>query len=121
MSAQAFGAFVQHESDKTPTPATKVIHRDSITSGSPSTIELDQIEWGKRLNGPTHENEDPIPSPRDLEASQPPTPKRSQAVDALLQSVTNPPRNKWRLASAIVMFLLMGMNDAAVSVDFLLP
>jgi hypothetical protein len=118
MSAQAFGAFIQHESsDSLPTAFAKVLHRDAITQSSPPALELEQLEWGKRLDGP-HPIEADVsipPTPRELEASQPPTPKHGQAIDALMQSATTPYKNRWRLASATVMFLLMGMNDAAVS------
>ncbi len=117
MPAHSFGAFIQHESETAPTSLAKTVHRDTITPAPPSVIELDQIQWGKPLQGPVNEDEVAVHSvSRDLEASQPSTPKGSKAVDALLQSVTNPPRNKWRVASATVMFMLMGMNDAAVSI-----
>ncbi|KIW60669.1 hypothetical protein PV05_00869 [Exophiala xenobiotica] len=118
-----FGVFVTHESDASPAvrgPAP-VVHRDFITSSSPTEHELNQLQWGHRLNGPGKEprrSMSPVgqsipPTPGELEQSQPPTPRGAHAVDALVQSFSNPPRNRWRIASATVFFLLMGMNDAA--------
>ena len=120
MSAPVFGAFITHES--TPAPVLPVLHRDQITSAAPTQYELDDLRWGERLNGPKDrfigEQPDAIssipPTPGELESSQPPTPKQDQAVDAVvIQSAWNPPKNKWRLAAAGLMFLTMGLNDAA--------
>ncbi|RMZ76948.1 hypothetical protein DV737_g4619, partial [Chaetothyriales sp. CBS 132003] len=116
ISHNAFGAFIEHESDgplPSPYPLTlpKAIHNASIP---PSPLELDQLRWGERLRGPPVENDvSTLVSPAELEASQPTTPTRSHVVDALVYSLTNPPRNKWRVGSSTVTFLLMGMNDAA--------
>ncbi|KAJ9613215.1 hypothetical protein H2200_003157 [Cladophialophora chaetospira] len=123
MSIQAFGAFITHESSPLPTLAgpEPVVHKDSITTITPTEYELDELKWGRRLNGPRQgSSRDPspagrpvLPTPDELERSQPPTPKRDQAVDAIVHSFSNPPRNQWRLAASCVMFLLMGLNDAA--------
>jgi fucose permease len=123
MSVQAIGAFIVHEQDhssKISGPAP-VVHRDSITTSPPKDYELDELQWGKKLNGPQKEafrDSSPlgrsIPlTPDDLEHSRPPTPNRERAVDAMVLSFSNPPRNRWRLAAASVMFFLMGVNDAA--------
>ncbi|KAI1611717.1 major facilitator superfamily domain-containing protein [Exophiala viscosa] len=123
MSA-AFGAFITHESDSSPSlsgPAP-VLHRDRIYAPAPTEYELRELQWGQRLNGPTKEQSQVIsepldssipPTPGELEQSQPPTPYRAPTVDALLQSFSNPPKNRWRVASATVFFFLMGLNDAA--------
>lgn len=122
MAAQAFGAFITHESDPTPLgPAlAPIVPRDHITAAAPTEYELSGLKWGQRLNGPQREysrDSSPIRSlpqtPGELERSQPPTPKRDQAIDALVQSAWNPPMNRWRLASASLAFFLMGINDAA--------
>jgi fucose permease len=118
MSAQAFGAFIVHESSLSPVisgPAA-VVHRDSITAVTPTEHELDDLQWGKRLNGPNTEHKASSsvpPTPNELERSQPPSPKQDHAVDALVQSFSNPPRNRWRIAAASLFFFLMGVNDAA--------
>lgn len=123
MSSRSFGAFIQHESlmgDNVAGPA-QVLHRDEITSISPLAVELDELRWGERLNGPkaqrpfAPEAEDSsLQTPRELEQSLPSPPRQSKAVGAIVQSATNPPRNRWRLASTGVMFLLIGINDAVV-------
>jgi hypothetical protein len=117
MSSHNFGAFIQHESSpmKTGPELARVLHHDSISSAKPSTVELDALRWGERLNGPVSQNSDAItPSPSALEQSLPPTPHQDRAVGAIVQSATNPPRNRWRLASSGLMFLLIGINDAVV-------
>src|ERR1700761_8928236 len=109
MSVQAFGVFISHEHDnssKISGPAP-VIHRDSITASAPKSYELDELQWGRRLNGPRKESSrDSSPVGRsnpltsdDLEHSQPATPNRDHAVDAIVLSASNPPRNRWRLAA----------------------
>ncbi|OAL40338.1 hypothetical protein AYO20_00074 [Fonsecaea nubica] len=122
-TVQAFGAFITHESEPrsvVPGPAA-VIHRDNITAVPPTAYELDEIQWGSRLNGPCKlpsHDQSPVgqslpQTPGELERSQPPTPKQDRAVDALVQSISNPLQNRWRVAAASFMFFLMGMNDAA--------
>ncbi|EXJ55495.1 hypothetical protein A1O7_08422 [Cladophialophora yegresii CBS 114405] len=123
MSVQAFGAFITHESGPTPglSGPAAVVHKDSITSVTPAEHEFDELQWGRRLNGPrtaSSRNASPtgraVPlTPDELERSQPATPKRDHAVDAIVHSASNPPRNRWRLAASCVMFFVMGLNDAA--------
>ncbi|EHY59330.1 hypothetical protein HRR83_001397 [Exophiala dermatitidis] len=123
MAAQTFGAFITHESDPSSPLAgpPRIVPRDKITAAAPSEYELNELQWGRRLNGPQRDySRDTSPigrslpqTPGELEQSQPPTPKRDQAVDALIQSAWNPPKNRWRLASASLAFFLMGINDAA--------
>ncbi|KAJ9610110.1 hypothetical protein H2204_015464 [Knufia peltigerae] len=118
-----FGAFISHESDSSasirgPDP---VFHRDNITKSSPTDDDLSRLQWGQRLNGPEKNRPGTVspieqsipPTPGDLEQSRPATPAGAQAVGAIVQSFSNPPRNRWRVASATVFFLMMGMNDAA--------
>ncbi len=121
MSTLSFGAFVQHEispAGRVVGPAP-VLHRDEIISKLPSEIELDELRWGQRLNGPKKQDPGPLGhdnattlTPRELEQSLPSSPKHDKAVDAIVQSASNPPRNRWRLASTALMFLLIGVNDA---------
>ncbi|KIX00068.1 uncharacterized protein Z518_10995 [Rhinocladiella mackenziei CBS 650.93] len=120
MSAQTFGAFITHESSPSPVVVRldPVVHRDNISTLPPTEYEL---QWGQRLNGPRKDlSRDSSPigrslpqTPGELEQSQPPTPKRSHAVEAIVQSASDPPRNRWRLAAAALMFFLLGINDAA--------
>jgi hypothetical protein len=121
--SHSFGAFIQHESSpvKTLQDPDHALTRDEITARSPSVIELDNLRWGDRLNGPKDERPEPAPidttprTPGELEASPPPTPAPGQAAEAIVQSMSNPPKNRWRLGSVGVMLFLMGMNDAVVS------
>jgi len=122
MTAHTLGALIQHESASPPsvTGLAKVVPRDVITTGTPTEYELNELRWGAGLNGPHRPaievstvNTSVPPTPKALEESQPPTPRRDQAVDAIVQSASNPRMNRWRLAAAGIMFFLMGLNDAA--------
>lgn len=113
VTAVTFGAVVDHISG----PA-KIVPRDAISGPSPGIYELDSLHWGQKLDGPRDDKDAPYPAapvtPRELEQSSPSTPKGDQAVDAaLIQTASNPYMNRWRLASAGIFFLLMGINDAA--------
>lgn len=122
MSAPILGVFITHES-KPSLPVSglaPVLHRDQVSSGQPTEYELDGLRWGERLNGPKATAEAPTPndqsfsqSQEELESNYGTSQNRDQAVDAFLPSASNPPRNRWRLAAAGVMFLLIGINDAA--------
>jgi hypothetical protein len=111
------GAFIQHESpiDATLKSPRKAIIHDRINP--PTNIELDAIQWGKLLSGPSESGPgySVPPTPGELERSGPPTPKQHDAVDALAASSPNTPRNRWRLASAGIVFFMVGMVDAVVS------
>lgn len=135
MSVSALGAFITHESGLSKAPAPPagpagppaVVHRDSVITYTPTEYELDSLRWGRRLNGPGHaasRDHSPVSraasstrsmsiTPGELESSHPPTPGTAHAVDAIVLSASNPPRNRWRLAAAGVFFFLAGMNDAA--------
>jgi hypothetical protein len=122
MSAPVLGAFITHESKPSPSVSglLPVLHRDQISTGQPTEHELEELRWGERLNGPkvtsdahtpTHQS---LSQPQEeLESNYGATQNRDQGVDAFVPSASNPPRNRWRLAAAGVMFLLMGINDAA--------
>lgn len=122
MSAPVLGAFITHESKPSPSVSclAPVLHRDQISTGQPTEYELEELRWGERLNGPkvTSEVHTPIDRPlsqpqEELESNYGATQNRDQGVVAFIPSAFNPPRNRWRLAAAGVMFLLMGINDAA--------
>jgi len=97
-----------------------VLHRDQVSIGQPTEYELDELRWGERLNGPkanpgasTPIKQTFSPSQEELESNYDTSLNREQAVDVFIPSASNPPRNRWRLAAAGVMFLLLGINDAA--------
>ena len=117
MSSHTIGALLSIESSgpSRVTPPAAVIQKDvkSCPMHAPTEHELDQIQFGKPLRGPTDGLvTDPSVTPDELERSAPPTPKREEAVD-LVQSIWNPPMNKWRLLSACLMNFANGLNDGA--------
>lgn len=112
--ASTFGAFIEHESSSSPRCLDKAVIHNS-RAAAPTAIELDSIKWGQPLNGPAGIESAGYsipPTPGELERSQPPTPIRENAVDALEASSPNTPRNRWRLAAAGIVFMFVGMTDA---------
>jgi len=84
-------------------------------SRTPNNIELETIEWGKRLTGP---DDTSTPSPRELEnnsgmASPVPSDSR-QIISSIVPSVKHPYMNRWRIATCCVAFFIQGLNDSAV-------
>ena len=123
MSSHTFGAFIEHNSvsSKDVAGPANVLHRDEVVPKKPSVVELDELKWGQQLNGPGEQQiiasslENAVnPTPKALEESRPSSPAQDNAANAIVQSATNPPRNRWRLASTGLMFLLIGINDAVV-------
>lgn len=51
-------------------------------------------------------------TPRDLEQSNPPTPRGNHAVD-LVMSASNPSMNKWRLGANCLTVFTQGIHDSA--------
>ena len=122
MSAPILGAFITHASQPeiSVSGLPPVLHRDQVFTSQPTPYELDELRWGERLNGPKNtpeahvSNDEPLSRPEEeFESFQSVVPVQDHAVDAFVPSASNPPRNRWRLAAAGVMFLLMGLNDAA--------
>ncbi|KAI4172887.1 MAG: hypothetical protein LQ343_003295 [Gyalolechia ehrenbergii] len=71
----------------------------------PSALELDEITLGNGYTGPSPPPtpggaQTPI-TPNELEMSRPPTPRTGDAVEAL-QTLYNPPMNKWRFAVGFI-------------------
>lgn len=80
----------------------------------PTEIELDQIRWGQRLDGP---DDSRTPSPSELEEDNAPSSAsrvRSHEVTAItLPTISNPPMNKWRIPVLCLAFFIQGLNDSA--------
>lgn len=116
MAPAPFGALLEIQSHN-PDPLRgppRILPRDTISQPQPPTVlELDAIQWGERLNGPPKPDHSRCSTPQDLESSLPATPTGNQPVDAIVQTAVNPPINRWRLASAALMFFLVGVNDSA--------
>lgn len=117
MASPAIGAFVNinHTSRITDPPA--VVFKDThAIAPTLSAYELDELSCGSRYNGPSSKE---LPSgaatplsPKELEMSRPPSPKNDEAVD-VVQSLSNPPMNRYRLISACLMCFGNGLNDSA--------
>ena len=116
MSSYTFGAFIEHErSAGAVTIPPAVVPKDRLAFYSqPANYELDALQWGVKFNGPSDADDlAPFPAtPGELERSAPPTPKREQAVD-VVQSLSKPPMNRWRVMACGLTFLTTGMNDSA--------
>ncbi|KAL8967577.1 MAG: hypothetical protein Q9183_002854 [Haloplaca sp. 2 TL-2023] len=85
----------------------------------PSILELDELTFGSRYNGPSQPTtpsgaQTPITpvTPNELEMSRPPSPRTDDAVE-VMQTLSNPPMNRWRLLSACMMCFGNGLNDSA--------
>jgi fucose permease len=116
LTPASIGALLQHEQPRSgasvQSPGKAVVH-DKVVA--PTNIELDAIQWGQPLPRPSGSGPagDSIPpTPGELERSQPPTPKREDAVDALAALSPRTPRNRWRLAASAIIFATMGATDA---------
>ncbi|KAI9821840.1 MAG: hypothetical protein M1827_002422 [Pycnora praestabilis] len=113
MTSTSFGAFIDVESAPriSDPPAVVQKPRNNNTSG-PVNIELDQLTWGARYNGPGTGGTQTPTTTNELGMSRPTSPKLDEAMDPV-QTLSNPPMNKWRLMSACLMVLGNGMNDSA--------
>ena len=115
MSSQAFGAFIGIDGGPKVADPPATVKRPT-----PTPYELDNMGWGNRYNGPPIDPSiPPTPSgvqtpktPNELEMSRPSSPKNDEAVD-VVQSLSNPPVNKWRLLSCCMMCFGNGLNDSA--------
>ena len=117
LTSATVSVFIQPEGTRSPwlQNPDKALTHDKVVA--PSNHELDTIQWGEPLTGPC----EPEPAtastpttPGELERSQPPSPRREDAVDALAASSPATPRNRWRLAAAGIVFMFVGMTDAVV-------
>jgi hypothetical protein len=126
MMSRGFGAFVELE------PSTSTPESSSLPSApqrafpksyhtAPDLTELDNLQWGSRLNGPPKSgsgNATPTgtrtPQVTDLEMSRPATPHEEDhdGVDAM-QSFSNPPMNRFRMTSVCFLNFANGLSDSA--------
>ncbi|KAJ9290140.1 hypothetical protein DTO027B5_1459 [Paecilomyces variotii] len=114
-SYTGLGALIELEKTPSITNPAAVVRKDKQgIASTPSDHELDQMQWGKPMKGPTvtvQGAHTPL-TPSELESSNPSTPTGKGAVD-LVQSIFNPPRNKWRLLSVCFINFANGLNDSA--------
>jgi len=131
MSSHAFGAFIDVESSNSgeahavpvaPQKAVPRVYHSVPQDHGPAPLELENLQWGKKLNGPRIiESGTTTPSgfqtprtPNDLEMSRPPSPTTNEedGVDAL-QSFSNPPMNRFRMLSVCLINFGNGLSDSA--------
>jgi hypothetical protein len=119
MSSHAFGAFIDVES------SSRSHHSVPQTQG-PDAMELENIQWGKKLNGP-RVFESPLGTgyttptgyqtprtPNDLEISRPPSPIHNEEDGVYaMQSFSSPPMNRFRMLSVCLMNFANGLSDSA--------
>lgn len=129
-AATTFGAFADIESH--PEEITQPSPVAERASKSPTAIELDELTWGTRYNGPdkpstvpTSPVEERAPRsehhtpytanqtpPNGLLASRPPSPQLDAAAD-LVQSFFHPRMNRWRVLAACLTYFTNGLTDSA--------
>ncbi|TVY57799.1 Bypass of stop codon protein 6 [Lachnellula cervina] len=138
MSSHALGAFINVESSSSssgdahavpiaPQKAVSRVYHSVPQEHVPAPLELDNLQWGKKLKGPnvtesgyTTPTGTQTPSgfqtprtPNDLEMSRPASPIiEEDGVDAV-QSFSNPPMNRFRMASVCLLNFGNGLGDAA--------
>lgn len=124
MSSHSFGLFIQHESSQIPPPAglqAVVQPTRSQTDLGPNHVQLDELQWGERLNDSSEHSQVQSRStaewvnpttPRALEQIDPNTPTADREVNSVTGS-SSLPLNKWRLGATCLMFFTQGINDAA--------
>ncbi|MCJ1325676.1 hypothetical protein MMC10_002339 [Thelotrema lepadinum] len=89
----------------------------------PSALELDNLTFGTRYNGPdssdtyTPYGAQTPKTPNELE-SNPPTPTRARSTSrrapaAVVQSLKSPPGNLHRFLNSCLISLVLGLNDSA--------
>lgn len=122
MTSHTFGAFIDVESSThgeihaVPSAPAKAFPR--VYHSAPDAIELDSVQWGAKLNGPsvpgTPSGTQTPRNPLDLEMSSPGTPhnETEESVNAI-QSFSNPPINRYRMLAVCLLNLGNGLNDSA--------
>jgi hypothetical protein len=112
------GRIFLHEWRIAPEKALSRIYH-SVPQAPPDAIELDNLQWGAKLTGPVEsaavtpsEVETPV-APDDLEMSRPVTPNQESEGFEVIQSIMNPPMNKFRMLAVCTMSFCTGLNDSA--------
>ena len=116
MDSHTFASFIDVDSGSPVSEPPPVIRKGPPPPSEPTSYELDELNWGDRLNGPSIP---PTPSgaqtpktPNELEISRPPSPTTDEAAD-VVQTLSSPPMNKWRLLSCCCMCFANGFQDSA--------
>lgn len=132
MTSHAFGAFIEVQSSPSsshpqahtipiaPQKAFERTYHSVPLPEEPNAIELDNLQWGSKLNGPRGESGyttppgTQTPMVTDPEMSRPTTPHENEqdGVDTM-QSFSNPPMNRFRMLSVCLLNFGNGLNDSA--------
>jgi len=95
---------------------------DNGKSTTPKTEEIDNLQWGSKLNGPpvvegsssTTPPGAQTPRGNDLEMSRPGTPVPEDGEGFhMMQSISNPPMNRFRMTTVCLLNFAGGFNDSA--------
>ncbi|ORX92178.1 major facilitator superfamily domain-containing protein [Clohesyomyces aquaticus] len=123
--SSAIGFFDIQSSSTADQLTTPAATHQKLPNHAPTTIELDELAFGKRYNGPPQpgmQTPRELPSgaqtpvtpktPNELEMSRPPSPRANEGV-GLMQSWNDPPVNRWRVLSCCLIYFGNGINDSA--------
>ena len=116
-STNPLEAFIKIEGSPQISDPPAAVKKDArIRHPAPGAHEMDELTRGKQYSGPfTAAPSSGIhtPStPNELEMSRPSSPKNDEAAE-VMQTLSSPPMNKWRLLSACMMCFGNGLNDSA--------
>ena len=85
----------------------------------PTDADLDTLEWGQKLSGPTENSTGGHGVHEDIEScpgsgrASPIHVDDTQAIVHQLPSVKQPYMNRWRVAACCIAFFIQGVNDSA--------
>lgn len=118
---------VVSSNDEPITAPQKTVTRTYHSVQQPDSIELDDLKWGQNINRPsasgtTTPGAEPVSewstpgwqtprTPSALELSRPQTPNNEP--DNIIQSFSNPPKNRFRMMSTCLLNFGNGLSDAA--------
>ncbi|MCJ1283346.1 hypothetical protein MMC26_002674 [Xylographa opegraphella] len=121
MAAGVAVAFINIEEQSGIIDPPAVVHKnDHGVKSSPSVYELDQMNFGDRYDGPSTNSSVPAvpdgagmpPDLNELETNIRTSHGAHIGVDTV-QSLFDPPMNKWRFVAACLMCFANGLNDSA--------
>lgn len=116
MAPHAYGSLIEIDGCSPITGPPAALRKDPYALPDlPTAFELDELNKSSRIHGPSlppTPSGAQTPALTDVEMSRTPSPEYGQAVE-VMQSLTNPPINRWRVFSACLMSFGNGLNDSA--------